>query len=148
MFTRQIFDTRLSLLSQYGVHIVGRADRCQSKEYVNSQENMFIISKIISDGENNFTQNKCNKLQKISAKNKSFFKQNKCKSANIGSSTCSSITWRRPEGYFQFKQQNVNLHGLDMRDTYSISIIKVHCIWFYNMYKLYLVMVHFSHTKT
>ena len=27
---------------------------------------MFIISKIISDGENNFTQNKYNKLQKIS----------------------------------------------------------------------------------
>ena len=26
---------------------------------------MFIISKIISDGENNFTQNKYNKLQKI-----------------------------------------------------------------------------------
>ena len=34
---------------------------------------MFIIVKIISDGENNFTQNKYNKLQKISAKNKSFF---------------------------------------------------------------------------
>ena len=33
---------------------------------------MFIISKIISDGENNFTQNKYNKLQKISAKNKCF----------------------------------------------------------------------------
>ena len=28
---------------------------------------MVIVSKIISDGENNFTQNKCNKLQKISA---------------------------------------------------------------------------------
>ena len=34
---------------------------------------MFIISKIISDGENNFTQNKYNiELQKISAKNKYF----------------------------------------------------------------------------
>ena len=40
---------------------------------------MFIISKIISDGENNFTQNKYNKLQKISV----FFAQNKSRSANI-----------------------------------------------------------------
>ena len=32
---------------------------------------MFIIGKIISDGETNFTQYKYNKLQKISAKNKS-----------------------------------------------------------------------------
>ena len=38
------------------------------------------LVKIISDGENNFTQNKYNKFQKISAKNK-------CKSANMGSST-------------------------------------------------------------
>ena len=51
---------------------------------------MFIISKIISDGENNFTQNKYNKLQKINAKNK-------CKSANMGSST-------------------VQLHGVDLID--------------------------------
>ena len=48
---------------------------------------MFIISKIISDGENNFTQNKSNKLRKISAKNMCFFAQTKCKSANMGSST-------------------------------------------------------------
>ena len=34
---------------------------------------MFIISKIISNGENNFTQNKYNKLQKINAKNKCVF---------------------------------------------------------------------------
>ena len=40
---------------------------------------MFIIGKIISDGETNFTQHKYNKLQKISAKN------SKCKSANMGS---------------------------------------------------------------
>ena len=46
--------------------------------------------KIIPDGENNFTQNKYNKLQKISAKNK-------CKSANMGSST-------------------VHLHGVDLLD--------------------------------
>ena len=39
--------------------------------------------KIISDRENNLTQNKCNKLQKISA----FFAQDKCISANMGSST-------------------------------------------------------------
>ena len=32
---------------------------------------MFIIGKIISDGETNFTQHKYKKLQKISAKNKS-----------------------------------------------------------------------------
>ena len=39
---------------------------------------MFIIGKIISDGETNFSQNKYTKLQKIRAK---------CKSANMGSST-------------------------------------------------------------
>ena len=32
---------------------------------------MFIIGKIMSDGETNFTQHKDNKLQNISAKNKS-----------------------------------------------------------------------------
>ena len=31
------------------------------------------LLKIISDGDNNFTQNKYNKLQKISVKNKCFF---------------------------------------------------------------------------
>ena len=55
------------------------------------------IAQIISDGENNFTQNKYNKLQKISAKNKIYFPQNKCKSANMGSST-------------------VQLHGVDLID--------------------------------
>ena len=58
---------------------------------------MFNISKIISDGENNFTQNRYNKLQKISAKNKCFFAQSKFKSANMGSST-------------------VQLHGVDLID--------------------------------
>ena len=49
---------------------------------------MFIIRRIISDGENNFTKNKYNRLQKISAKNIYIFSEkNKCKSANIGSST-------------------------------------------------------------
>ena len=38
---------------------------------------MFIISIIISDGENNFTQNKYNRVEKISAKNKCSFAQNK-----------------------------------------------------------------------
>ena len=46
------------------------------------------LAKIISDRENNFTQNKYNELQKISAKNKCIFLQiNKCKSENMGSST-------------------------------------------------------------
>ena len=58
---------------------------------------MFIISKIISDVENNFTQNKHNKLQKMSAKNMCFFSENKCKSANMESST-------------------VQLHGVDLID--------------------------------
>ena len=34
---------------------------------------MFIISKNISDGENNSTENKYDELQKISAKNKCYF---------------------------------------------------------------------------
>ena len=55
------------------------------------------LVKIISDVENNFTQNKYNKLQKISAQNKRFFAKNKCKSANMGSST-------------------VQLHGVDLID--------------------------------
>ena len=42
---------------------------------------MFIIGKMISDGETNFTQRKYNKLQKIRAKRKS---------ANMGSSTVQS----------------------------------------------------------
>ena len=46
-----------------------------------------LLVKIISDGENNFTQNKYKKLQKISATNKVFFYKNKCKSANMGSSS-------------------------------------------------------------
>ena len=45
------------------------------------------LVKIISDGENNFTQNKYNKFQKISAKFFFFFAKNKCKSGNMGSST-------------------------------------------------------------
>ena len=58
---------------------------------------MFIIGKIISDGETKFTQHKYNKLQKIRAK---------CKSANMGSST-------------------VQLHGVDLRDIQvQNSIIK------------------------
>ena len=45
------------------------------------------LVKIISDGENNFTQNKYNKLQKLSLTNKCFFAKSKCKSENMGSST-------------------------------------------------------------
>ena len=58
---------------------------------------MFIIGKIISDGETNFTQHKCNKLQKISAKNKS--KVQKCKYGII----YSSIKWCRPDRYASSK---------------------------------------------
>ena len=47
------------------------------------------LVKIISDVENNFTQNKYNKLQKISAKNKFFF----CKYGITG----SALVWH-PEG--------------------------------------------------
>ena len=50
---------------------------------------MFIIGKIISDGETNFTQHKYTKLRKIRAK---------CKSANMGSSS------------------TVKLHGVDLID--------------------------------
>ena len=50
---------------------------------------MFIIGKIISDGETNFTQHKYKMLQNISAK---------CKSANMGSSTVQ-FKWCRPDRY-------------------------------------------------
>ena len=43
---------------------------------------MFIIGKIISDGDTNFTEHKYNKFQKISAKKRAEYK-----SANMGSST-------------------------------------------------------------
>ena len=39
---------------------------------------------MISDGENNFTQNTYDKLQKISDKKSCFWEKNKCKSANMG----------------------------------------------------------------
>ena len=45
-----------------------------------SSQGKFLIQDWVYKIENNFTQNKYNKLKKISAKNK-------CKSANIGSST-------------------------------------------------------------
>ena len=51
------------------------------------------LVKIISDGENKFSQNMYNKLQKISV----FFATNRCKSANMGSS-------------------KVQLHGVDLID--------------------------------
>ena len=46
---------------------------------------MFIIGKIISDGDTNFTQHKYIKLQKIMLKIRA-----KCQSANMGSSTVQS----------------------------------------------------------
>ena len=54
---------------------------------------MFIIGKIISDGETNFTQHKYNKLQKIRAK---------CKNANMGSSTVKFKLYR-PDRYSSSK---------------------------------------------
>ena len=55
------------------------------------------LVKNISGVENNFTRNKYNKLQKISAKLSKFFAKNKSQTANIGSST-------------------VRLHGIDLID--------------------------------
>ena len=50
---------------------------------------------------------------------------------------------------FDLFEKNVNLHGLDMRDTYTNSIIKVHYISYYNVYKLYILIVKsFIYTKT
>ena len=66
------------------------------KRKVSSQVK-FLIQDWVNKIENNFTQNKYNKLQKISAKNKWFLAKNKSKHANIGSSTGQ-------------------LHGLDMID--------------------------------
>ena len=60
------------------------------------------LVKINSDGENHFTQNKYNKLQKITAKNKCFFAQNKCKSSNM-QIIFSSITCFRPDRYANSK---------------------------------------------
>ena len=61
------------------------------------------LVKIISDGENNFTHNKYNNKQKISAKNKCFFEKNKCKSANMGSSTVKLHGVYRPDRYANSK---------------------------------------------
>ena len=77
------------------------------EEHVNLWPNFFgkhvqSLVKIISDGENNFTQNKYNKLQKISAKNKCLIAKNQCKSANMGSST-------------------VQLHGVDLIDMQILN---------------------------
>ena len=71
------------------------------------------LVKIVSDGENNFTQNRYNKLQKISAKNMCFFVKNKCKSANMGSST-------------------VQLHGVDLID---MKIQNLLCKFIFILYK-------------
>ena len=66
------------------------------KRWVSSQ-GKFLIQDWVYKIENNFTENKYNKLQKTSAKNKWYFWKNKCKSANMGSST-------------------VQLHGADLID--------------------------------
>ena len=91
----------MSLLWQYGVHIVGIEE--MSKQRIRKFVTEILwktcssLVKIISSGEKNFTQNKYNKLKKMSAKESSFFTKNKCISANMGSST-------------------VQLHGVDMID--------------------------------
>ena len=69
---------------------------CRNGAWVSSQ-GKFLIQDWVYKIENNFTQNKYNKLQKISAKNKWFFAKNKCKSSNMRSST-------------------VQLHGVDLID--------------------------------
>ena len=66
------------------------------KRWVSSQ-GKFLIQDWVYKMESNFTQNKYNKLKKISDKNKWFFEKNKCKCANMGSST-------------------VQLHGVDLLD--------------------------------
>ena len=55
---------------------------CRKGEYVHKANFWYKIESTRLQ-ENNFTQNKYNKLQK----NKWFFPKNKCKSANMGSST-------------------------------------------------------------
>ena len=57
---------------------------------------------IISDRENNFTQNKYNKLQIISAKNKCFFAKKEVQKCKYGI-IYSSITWCRPDRYANSK---------------------------------------------
>ena len=60
-----------------------------------------LLEKIISDGENNFTQNKYNKLQKISAKISDFLRKIIAK-VQIWD-IFSSITWCRPDRYANSK---------------------------------------------
>ena len=71
LFTRPISDTRLSLLWQYGVHIVGIAlmSKQRTLEFVTKifRKTCSSLVKIIFDEENNSTEKKFNKLQKISA---------------------------------------------------------------------------------
>ena len=49
-----------------------------------SSQGKFLIQDSLYKIESNFTQNKYNKLKKISAKNKWFFAKHKCKSENMG----------------------------------------------------------------
>ena len=67
------------------------------------------LVKIISDVENNFTQNKYNKLQKIS----DFCAKNKCKSANMGSST-------------------VQLHGVNLIDIQIQNLLQNLFLYYIN----------------
>ena len=80
---------------------------------------MFIIGKIISDGETNFTQHKYNKLQKISAKNKS------AKNKKMLKIYVLKIKKVQIWDHLQFNY-NIGLQGLDMIDTYTNSIAEIY----------------------
>ena len=60
------------------------------------------LVKIIPDGENNFTQNKYNKLPKIGAENMWVFWQKTVQKSKYGI-LYSSITWCRPDRYANSK---------------------------------------------
>ena len=61
------------------------------------------LVKIIPDGENNFTQNKYNKLQKINAKNECFFLLRKISAKVQIWDHLQFITWCRPDRYANSK---------------------------------------------
>ena len=106
MFTRHISVTRLheSTLIIRCTHSGYSIDVKTKNKYINFvtkilRKTCSSLVKIISEGENNFTQTNYDKLPKISAKNKCVFLQkNKCKGANMGSSI-EFNSWCRPDRY-------------------------------------------------
>ena len=80
------------------------------------------LEKIISDGENNFTQNNYNKLQKINAKNTRFFTKNKCKSANMGSSTVQLQGAASALGADNITQKQSTQTSDEHRQHYSLTV--------------------------